>query len=276
MAGRNLLNRSLTLSFATVLASAAVFSFAGCADALTFSKTERTQGRIALQEGDYEEAAITFANQVRRNPKDYRAHFHLGEARWSAGRFPEAVRSYMTALDVMEFSPRGQSDPEFKLIIIDELAGALAEVDHDGHQLAEIERLATGNKTKKLLVALTHGKAGRPDAAIASFREARSLDRTDPQIAKSFGLYLEGIQQELAAEEMLRRAYALNPQDEEVAAALRRLGIIPGPAILSKNQLTRPTMPLGPLPQVSLSDLMGGEGGEGAPAQAEQSDTELN
>lgn len=260
--------------FPTLLILAAgSFAAAGCSDAITFSKTERAEGRIALQEGDHEQAAMVFANQIRRNPRDYRAHFHLGEARWAAGRYPEALRSYKTALDVMALTPRGQHDEEYRHVIINEYARALAQVDTDGSQLAQIEKVSAGNKHKKLLIALTHAKAGRPDPAIGSFRSAMRLDRMseeqDPQIAKRFGLYLESIRQNDMAREALRRAYALAPSDEEVAAALRRLGVIPGPAILSKNDLATPAMPLGPLPQVRLKDPDGEGEDQKQPQQAQ-------
>ena len=52
----------------------------------------------------------------------------------------------------------------------------------------------------------------------------------------------------------LRRAYRLNTQDEEVAAALLRLGVVPGPAILSATELSKPKVPLGPIPQVKWGE----------------------
>src|SRR5690606_19948825 len=86
-----------------------------------------------------------------------------------------------------------------------------------------------------------------------AFQEAINLDRSDPQPVKQFGLYLESIAQADAAEQQLRRAYRLNTQDEEVAAALRRLGVVPGPAILSATELSKPKIPLGPIPEVKWS-----------------------
>ena len=233
--------------------AAAALLLAGCADALTFSKSERAEGRIALSEGDHETAAMIFRNQVRRSPNDYKAHFHLGEARWSAGRYPEALQSYRTALDVMALSPSGRGDVEYRTLIVEEYARALAEVDADGSRVAAIEQNSTGDVWRKLLVAQAHAKAGRPDAAIAAFRAARGLDRDNAHVAKAYGLYLESIRQDAAAEEVLRRAYALAPQDAQVAAALVRLGVVPGPAILSKNNLARPLVPLGPLPEIDLT-----------------------
>ena len=243
----------MTRTLLPLAALAAFLTAAGCADALTFSKTERAQGRIALSEGDHESATLIFRNQVRRAPKDYKAHFHLGEARWAAGRYPEALQSYRAALDVMALSPSGRSDDEYRTLIVEEYARALAEVDADGSLVASIEDNSTGDVWKKLLAAQAHAKAGRPDAAIAAFRAARGLDRDNAHVAKAYGLYLESIRQDAAAEEVLRRAYALAPQDAQVAAALVRLGVVPGPAILSKNALARPAVPLGPLPEIDLS-----------------------
>ncbi len=161
----------------------------------------------------------------------------------------------MTALDVMPLTPRGRDDDEYRMLILDTLAYALAETDSDGSQLAEIERLSKGDKVKKLLVALTYAKAGEPDAAIAAFESARLLDRDDPQTVKSYGLYLEGIRQEEAAEQMLRRAYSLNSEDEEVARPpCAALASSPARPSLSKTQLAKPAMPLGPLPQVRVKE----------------------
>ena len=265
---------------ASLALAAAALAAGGCADAFTYSKSERAAARIALSEGDDEGAAMTFLDQTRRNPRDYKAHFHLGEARWAAGRYPEALRSYKTALDVMKLTPRGQNDDEFRALITSEYARALAEVDTDGTQLATIEKTSAGNKQKKLLIALTHAKAGRPDAAIGAFTSAMRLDRAsdeqDPFIAKSFGLYLEGIQQDDMAEQVLRRAYSIAPGDEEVAAALRRLGIVPGPAILSKNDLAKPAMPLGPLPQIKVKVAEDGSAETPTAAAPQDAAGELN
>ena len=225
----------------------------GCADALTTSRTETATGRTLLQEGEAEEASQIFANQVRRSPKDYKAHYYLGESRATSGRYEEAISSYATALEVMPLSLSGQDDDEFRFTIVDSFSRVLADHDPDGTQLAQIEQKGKGNKTYKLLAAMTHARAGRPDNAIESFNEAFALDRNDPQVAKQYGLYLQSIAQKDAAEYYLRRAYRLNTRDEEVAAALIREGIVPGPALLSATELSKPALPLGPLPEVKFN-----------------------
>jgi tetratricopeptide (TPR) repeat protein len=235
-------------------ASLAGVALVGCADAVTFSRSETSTGRTLLAEGESEEASIIFANQVRRNPKDYEAHYHLGQARLSGGRPEEAIRSFKTALEVMPLTHEGRSDDAIRFAIIDALSGALAEHDPDGSQLAQIEQKAKGDGSLKLLIAMTYAKSGHPDSAIQSFNEAIALDRDDPQVSKQFGLYLESIAQDDHALKQLRRAYRLNTQDEEVAAALLRLGVVPGPAILSATELSKPIVPLGPIPEVKWGE----------------------
>ena len=68
---------------------------------------------------------------------------------------------------------------------------------------------------------------------------------------------------------MLRRAYAINPNDEQVAAALRRIGVVPGPSLKDRNALATPPVPLGPIPEVDWSKVVngGGGGGQSAPPQ---------
>lgn len=224
----------------------------GCADTFTSTRSETTIGQTLYAEGDTEEATMIFANQVRRAPKNYKAHYHLGQARLASGRSGEAIRSFKTGLEVMPLTQHGQDDREYRFKLVDALSGALAEHDADGSQLAQIERKSKGDKWMKLLVAMTYAKAGQPDHAIQSFTEATTLDRDDPEIAKQYGLYLESIAQAEPAERQLRRAYRLNTQDEQVAAALRRLGIVPGPAILSATELSKPALPLGPIPEIKV------------------------
>ena len=250
----------LTLLSTALLAGTAVV---GCADAVTFSHSETSTGRVLLSEGEGEEAAVIFANQVRRNPKDYEAHYHLGLARLQSGRSAEAIRSFKTALEVMPLTLSGRDDDEMRFYIIDALSGALAEHDTDGSQLAQIEAKSKGNQAYKLLIAMTYAKSGHPDSAIESFNEAVALDRQDPQAPKQYGLYLESIAQSDQAVYQLKRAYRLNTQDEEVAAALLRLGIVPGPAILSATELSKPMVPLGPIPEYKWREK---------PAQTPQAD----
>ena len=257
--------RLLQLAAAGPLA-AALLAVVGCAEPFTYSATETATGRTYIDEQDYDSAGQIFARQIQRNPKDYTAFYYLGQAQEGNGREQEAIRSYRTGLEVMPLSPAGRDDPAMQFKLIDALSESLAKNDADGSMLAQIEKTSKGDADKKLLVAMTHAKAGRPDSALGSFREAMTLDRTDPQIAKQYGLYLESLRQPDAAGQVLTRAYRLDTTDQDVAAALLRVGIVPGPSLLSKNDLATPLIPLGPLPEVRFVEPDAAPAGGATPA----------
>ncbi|MEM1012818.1 MAG: tetratricopeptide repeat protein [Planctomycetota bacterium] len=265
------------LNFRLISAAAGVAAAAllagGCTSAITFSTTERSMGRIALNEGDYETAAEIFSEHVANNPRDYKAHTHLGQTRLAAGNNKAALASFRTALDTRVMTARGRADKPYRELIIDEYARTLALIDADGTMTATLDSQSSGDVEKKLIVAKAFANAGQPDSAIAAFQSARRLDKRDLFVAKSFGLYLESIRQDIAAEEMLTQAYRIEPSDNEVAAGLVRLGIVPGPAILSRNELAKPKVPLGPLPQVRMATP---EQEAETAAGASASDAELN
>ena len=50
------------------------------------------------------------------------------------------------------------------------------------------------------------------------------------------------------AEAALRRAYKLFDSDPDVNDALRGLGVIPGPSLKDADQLQKPALPSGPIP----------------------------
>jgi tetratricopeptide (TPR) repeat protein len=259
----------MLLRNAAVLLAAAAFA-GGCADALTFSKTERAQGRIALDEGDYETAAGIFSRHVNNDPNDYKGHTHLAQARLAAGNVEGAVQSFRTALEVRKASRRGNADEPYRQLIIDEYARALAMLDDGGRSINDLQDRAGGDVDLTLVAAKANAAAGLPDAAITDFQTARKLDKKDQFVAKSYGLYLESMRQDIAAEEVLTQAYRLDTTDAEVIAGLNRLGIRPGPAILSRNELAKPTVPLGPLPQVRVKDP------DGKPQPRTWDDSDLN
>ena len=246
-----LLNNRLFRPAALLLTAALL---GGCSNAFTYSASDAASGRTYLREGDYDSAQRVFARQVQQAPSDYQAYYYLGQAQAGNGRDADAIRSYRTGLEVMPVTYDGRNDDQFRFLLIDALSGALAKTDADGSQLAQIEAASKGDASKKLLVAMTDAKAGRPDSAINAFQAAMTLDRKDPQIAKQFGLYLESLKQTKAAGQVLTRAYQLDTSDEDVAAALRRVGIVPGPSLLSMNDLARPLLPLGPLPEIKFDE----------------------
>ena len=94
---------------------------------------------------------------------------------------------------------------------------------------------------------------GDPDSALDAFNRAVLLNPKDFIAAKQYGLYLEQVGQKQKAVYSLKKAYNLNPNDEQVNSALARLNVVPGPGLKAEDDLAKPAIPEGPLPEVNLS-----------------------
>jgi tetratricopeptide (TPR) repeat protein len=115
-----------------------------------------------------------------------------------------------------------------------------------------------------------HRYSGDADAAIAAYDQAALMDPTNFWIAKDYGLYLEQLGQGRMADPHLRRAYALNSTDEDVAAALRRLNVVPGPSLKEQQDLVNRPVPKGPIPPIDMSKIgLGGRGNQSASPPSE-------
>ena len=226
----------------------------GCGtEVISYNRQFREQGMSQYGQAAYADAASSFHNALRQEPGDYTSRYYLGECEEKMSKLQQAIEDYRTTLQVMDHSLEGRGDRPFRAKVIDALASAIArEPDHSG-DLSIIERQPRTPETA-LLLAKIYRQTGDADGAINCFEQAQHLDTQDAAIAKDYGLYLEQLGQTQRAETQLRRAYALNTKDEEVAAALRRLGIVPGPSLLQGDAaLAKPALPLGPLPEVDLS-----------------------
>ena len=83
------------------------------------------------------------------------------------------------------------------------------------------------------------------------FEPLQRLDRNNFYVIKEYGLYLERLGQADKSLPLLKRAYTMDPQDAEVQAGLRRLGLVPGPSLKDRNALAKPPVPEGPIPPVT-------------------------
>ena len=245
-------SKSLSWASAAIVALLGV-ALAGCGtEVISSNQGLRQQGIAQFQQGAYPDAASSLQNAVRSEPGDYTSRYYLGQSYEKMGKTQQAIEEYRTCLDVMSKSLEGRTDAEVRRKVVDALAGVIAkEPEHNG-DVAALEKQPRSAENAFLLAKI-YRQSGDADMALLRFDQAQQLDPADPQIAKEYGLYLEQLGQNRRAETQLRRAYALNSRDEEVAAALRRLGTVPGPSLNSAEALSRPPVPLGPLPEIDLS-----------------------
>jgi len=239
-----------TTLVASGLLTAAVLSTAGCGDTITFAGESRKQGLALYKEGNYADAAGSFRNATKQDPRDYRSYYGLGTCYDAMGRYQEAIGAYRSALDTMNVTLEGKNDTAFRRRVIDALAIAVSKSSDRQRQIDNIVAAGRGKESPEQFVLL--GKIYRysndPDGAIEAYNRAALLDPKDFAVAKEYGLYLVDIRQTERAETLLRRAYQMNPRDQEVLEGLRRIGVVPGPSLNREDELAQPALPKGPLP----------------------------
>lgn len=243
---RALRTRTIALLAGALLAG----GLAGCADVITYSQDARAEGLKLYNQGLYTDAAGAFRNAVRQEPRDYQSQYWLGNSYARLGSDQKAITAYRTSLDAMKVTYEGQRDTEFRAKVIDALAQTIAKSDQRTTQLEHIEREAGSKPSAEqyVLLAKIYRYAGDHDMAIQRYNQAQLLAPTDFALLKDYGLYLESIGANEQALVPLRRANVVNPNDLQVADALRRNGVVPGPSLKDPNELARPLMPDGPIP----------------------------
>ena len=228
-------------------------ALAGCGtEVISYNRQFREQGMSQFGQSAFADAASSFQNALRQEPGDYVSRYYLGQCEEKMSKIQQAIEEYRTTLNVMDHSLEGKTDSAFRSKVVDALAAAIGREPEKSGDLAAIERQPR-TAENAFLLAKIYRQSGDADSAISCFEQAQQIDPQNPEIAKEYGLYLEQLGQTPRADAQLRRAYSLNSKDEEVAAALRRLGIVPGPSLKGEAGLDKPPLPLGPLPEVDLS-----------------------
>jgi tetratricopeptide (TPR) repeat protein len=230
----------------------------GCAssDMITFSKDAQRKGINLYNDGQYAEAAGAFRNASRQNPRDYKNYYYLGASYEQMKQNQQAIHAYRTAHELLNRSMAAREDDDFRMRIINGLGRSIARSDQrDLETDAAVEQAESqGGAEKWFILAKVYAFRGDADSAIDAYNRASLLAPQNFLIQRDYGLYLEQIGQPQRAQAPLKKAYALNP-DPQVADALRRVGIVPGPSLKPASALAQPPVPKGPIPELELSFL---------------------
>jgi len=246
----------------TSLLLLALAAVAGCGDMVTYSDESRAQGIKYLADRDYPNATGAFRNAVRQEPRDFQSHFYLGQCYDQSNQHLLAVESYNMALGVMPRAPYARpEDAPFRARIREALAQTIGK--HDGRDVAlnglEARVKANPSAEGHLILAKTYRYRNDFDLALTNYHQAALYGSDDFEILKEYGLYLvEVVNQPRVADTTLRQAYRLNPNDEQVNNALRRIAVVPGPSLKAEKDLAQPLIPKGPLPELNLSGAPAG------------------
>jgi tetratricopeptide (TPR) repeat protein len=256
----------MTTLCGAALAVGVVAMTTGCAsDTITRSRDAENRAMGLYNQQQYADAAGAFHNMVRTNPRDYRSYYHLGNCYVQMQQWQQAIQSYRSGLDVMGTTLQGKADTVFRQQILNGLASAIAKSDKGDIELQDLVKTADAGKVEDIfLLAKVYAYKNDPDMAIETYSRAALRDPGNFYIQKEYGLYLERFGQKDRARQPLRNAYAMNSSDQEVADALRRVGVVPGPSLKSEDQLAKPVIPQGPIPPIHF----GGNGNNSSTADA--------
>jgi tetratricopeptide (TPR) repeat protein len=225
----------------------------GCGtDIISYNREFREHGFVQYNQQDYLNAAQTFKLALRDEPGDYTSRSYLGNCYEFMGHPLQAIKEYRTTLNVMTTSLEGKGDVVTRSKVLNSMAEAIAKEPDRSGDLAVIERQPRTTENA-ILLARIYRLSGDADLAMTRYQEAEQLDPKDASIPKEYGFYLEGLGQTRRADAQLRQAFALNTHDEEVAAHLRGMGVVPGPSLKTEDGLEKPLVPLGPLPEVEFT-----------------------
>ena len=256
ISGRRVL---LARTLAGVCLSAGLLGlFAGCAELITYSKQSQEKGKALYDQGQYEQAVGAFNDSTRQNPANYTGFYYAGLCYEHLGREQQVLQSYRTAIDVLpkKLNPVEDADAiTFREQAVTALAGCISRAASRDSEIASLDARAKAgaHPLDWYVLAKTYAATGDADNAIDAYdRATNAMVPPDRLVTKSFGLYLLQVKQTKRAAVVLMNAYKLDPTDADVNAGLRTLGIVPGPSLLDQDQLSKPLIPKGPIPEMEL------------------------
>jgi tetratricopeptide (TPR) repeat protein len=261
----------VTAAGVLVVASLLSLGAGGCGDMLTYASDSRQQGIKAYNEGSFADAAGSFNNAIRQDPRDYQSYYYLGRSYESLKQYHQAVHAYRTALDVMKNSLVGREDTAFRYRVLDGLGSAAAKGESRELELAAMQNRQQPSAEDEFVRGKIYRIRGDVDSAVEAYTRAGLIEPNNLPVAKELGLYLVQLGQTQQAQAPLKKAYVLNrrqgrPEDAEVATALRQVGVVPGPSLADEKDLVKPPIPPGPIAPLKLGNPFAQDDGNLAPA----------
>ncbi len=215
---------------------------AGCGDMLTYAQDSEATGIKNYNDGHYTEAAGAFRNSIRQDPSNPETYYWLGLSYEATQQNHQAIDSYKTGIRLMPHPGGVRYSADLKEKMSDRLARVIAVSDttHTETDLLIKSTEQTPTAEQYRLLGRIFRYRGDADTAITEYQHAVRLDPEDFLSQKELGLYLEDMNMNQQAGDVLRDAYRLNQFDQQVNDGLRKIGLIPGPSLLAQTQLPRP------------------------------------
>lgn len=221
-------------------------------DLLTWSNDAKRQGLQQYNDGRYAEAAGCFRNAIRQNPIDPEAEFWLAMSYEQTQSYHEAIDAFKTSMQLMPAPGTAHYSVWMHDNAFDRLAHIVAANDPTGSETDLLAKTAAQDNSSEefRLLGRVFRYRGDADSGLENYRRAAQIDPSNFPAQREYGLYLEQLTQNQEAAQVLRDAYRLNQNDQQVNDALRRIGVEPGPGLLVADQPIAHT----PMPTLPNSD----------------------
>jgi len=234
------LSRSTLIAVQSVLLSSVLLVGYGCGpEAFTYAKAAHRDGMALYEEGDYVDASAAFTNAIRQNPRDYPSYFYLGASYQAMASYQQAISAYRSCLDTMTLTLAGKEDSNMRFRAMDQLAMVISKSATCADETTAMEQKCAGKASvdDQWLLAKIYRYSGDADAAVEAYDKAVLIDGSRFEITKEAGLYEKALGQNDRASLTLKKAYAVNQNDNQVNSALQDLGVVTGPSLISDQQL---------------------------------------
>ena len=226
-----------------------VGGLAGCSSdvqLLTHPEKPRLQGVALYNRGDLSNAAGAFKNAIRQEPRDYKAHFYLGETYEAQGNYQQAIQEYKASVDSMKATLQGQEAIDLRQKVMNRLGATIARGDDQNLEKdllamqAADARLSDQRRAEAyFLLAKIQRYRGDADSAIAAYAKGSELDAKDYWLQKEAGIYMLQAGQKQQANAPLARASKINTHDPELNQAIADIGGLVKDSDLSPGNQTK-------------------------------------
>jgi protein O-mannosyl-transferase len=187
-----------------------------------FAEANNSLGYVLMKKGQLDEAVVHFRKALASNPNFAEANNNLGFVLMKKGQMDDAVVYFRKAVEINPEYPNANYNLAFAL------GYALAQKGNMADAITSYRaalRIRPNDPIVRNNLAASLAAMGKTDEAIEQFREVLRLDGNyqEAHVNLASMLLQLGRRDEAVAE--LREALRLNPDDAQVKAQLRQLGV---------------------------------------------------
>jgi tetratricopeptide (TPR) repeat protein len=199
----------------TILSLALALVLAGCES--TPTAPDAAKEEVVIEQSP----KAVLLEQIDRKYENPEAHYQIGKLSYAEGQLDKADFEYRVALGFNPVHYRAQAG--VVKVAADQKQGERAQI---------IAELYISQAAVSAPASLRLGKAfqneGLGEYALSCYYQASGLTPKSPEPYKLLGFYYLGENDQVRAEENLRRSFELGPYQTDVAGELGRMGVIIG------------------------------------------------